>query len=133
MRSLAIRELRTPYRSPWFNPFAERVNGTLRRELTDHVLALIAPHLQSLLREYVERYYNPVRTHMSLDGNASIERVREETPAGEVIATPVIGGLYHTYRRASGTEPSFVGRVRAQTPFNLEHRESGCRYQRRAP
>jgi hypothetical protein len=29
-----IREMRTPYRSPWLNPFVERADGPLRRELT---------------------------------------------------------------------------------------------------
>ena len=51
MRTLAIREMLTPYRSPWCNPFAERVNGTFRRELTDHVIAFNAAHMQRMLRE----------------------------------------------------------------------------------
>jgi transposase InsO family protein len=101
MKAAAIREVRTSYRSPWMNPYSERVNGTLRRELTDHVIAFNAVHLQRLLREYVERYYNPARPHMSLDGNAPLPRTREATPAEDVVATPVVGGLHHTYRRAA--------------------------------
>jgi putative transposase len=38
VKAMAIRELRAPFRSPWCNPFGERVNGTLRRECTDHLL-----------------------------------------------------------------------------------------------
>jgi transposase InsO family protein len=101
MCTLAIREVRTPYRSPWCNPFVERVIGTLRRECTDHVIALGARHLERVLREYVELYYNPSRPHLSLEGNSPIPRTRETTPAQDVIATPVLGGLHHTYRRAA--------------------------------
>ncbi len=37
MKAVEIRELRSTYRSPWLNPYAERVIGTLRRECSDHV------------------------------------------------------------------------------------------------
>ena len=97
---MGIKEVRTVYSSPWMNPYAERVNGTLRRECTDHVIALNARHLERVLREYVERYYNPSRPHMSLDGNSPRPRTREPTPADDVVAEPILGGLHHRYRRA---------------------------------
>ncbi len=101
MKAVAIRELRTSYRSPWQNPYSERANGTLRRECTDHVIALNAQHLERVLRDFVENFYNPARPHLSLDGNSPLPRTRETTPADDVIATPVLGGLHHTYRRAA--------------------------------
>ncbi len=58
-------------------------------------------HLQRGLREYVETFYNLARPHLSLDGNSPLPRTREATPADVVIATPVLGGLHHTYRRAA--------------------------------
>jgi len=55
-------------------------------------------HLLSTLREYVA-YYNECRTHQSLDGNAPIARRIERS--GQVIATPVLGGLHHRYARSA--------------------------------
>lgn len=53
--------------------------------------------LKTLLR-YAE-YYNESRTHQSLDGNAPKPRSVERK--GEIIATPVLGGLHHRYSRAA--------------------------------
>ena len=44
-------------------------------------------------------YYNESRTHSSLDGNSPIARRVEQE--GEVVATPVLGGLHHRYSRAA--------------------------------
>jgi hypothetical protein len=65
------------------------------------VIALNAAHLERLLHDYVAKYCNPARPPMSLDGNAPIPRTREATPVNDVVATPVVGGLHHTYRRAA--------------------------------
>jgi transposase InsO family protein len=101
MKAMVIKEMRTPLRSPWLNPYCERVIGTLRRECSDHILALNERHLQRALRGFVEQYYNPARPHMSLAGNSPRPRTREATPVDDVVATPVLGGLHHTYRRAA--------------------------------
>ena len=81
------------------NPYVERVIGTLRRECTDHALALNEQHLERVLREYVERYYNPSRPHLSLQGNSPLPRTRDPTPAAEIVGEAVLGGLHHRYRR----------------------------------
>ncbi len=39
-QSLGIKEVLTAYRSPWQNPYAERVIGSIRRECLDHVIVL---------------------------------------------------------------------------------------------
>jgi putative transposase len=36
---MGIEEVLTAHRSPWQNPFAERVIGSVRRECLDHVIA----------------------------------------------------------------------------------------------
>ena len=56
-------------RSPWQNPFAERLIGTIRRELLDHVIVLNEGHLRRRLRSYL-RYYHGSRTHLVLEKDA---------------------------------------------------------------
>jgi putative transposase len=100
IRAMGLRELLSGRRSPWQNPFVERVIGTIRRECTDHVIVTGERHLLALLREH-QRYYNSSRCHQSLDGDAPELRTREVTPVEDVIAVPVLGGLHHEYRRAA--------------------------------
>jgi transposase InsO family protein len=87
---------RTAYRSPWQNGTAERLVGSLRRELLDHVVVLSeAP--QRLLQEYVESY-NTERVHTSL-GDAPAGQLVDARPfdrAG-VVGLPRVGGIQHRY------------------------------------
>lgn len=48
-------------------PKVERLIGVLRRELLDHIIPLDERHHERLLWEFVEDYYHPVRTHISLN------------------------------------------------------------------
>ena len=65
VKNLGIKEVVTARRSPWQSPYVERVNGTLRRELLDHVIVMNEQHLRRLLRRFVDEYYHPCRTHLS--------------------------------------------------------------------
>lgn len=102
VRSLGIREIRTPVRSPKANSIAERLVGTLRRECLNHVFVFNERHLQRLLDEFVG-YYNRHRPHRSLDQRPPCPVVPIPTgpPGGAVIADPVLGGLHHVYRKAA--------------------------------
>ena len=62
---------------------------------------MIALSEQRLLRTLIEymAYYNESRTHQSLSGNAPTPRSSEHD--GDIIATPVLGGLHHRYSRAA--------------------------------
>jgi putative transposase len=81
------------------NPYVERMIGTLRRELLDHVIVLNQRHLERLLREFIQDYYHPARPHQGLAG----ETPRPQAPPGkgELISVPVVGGLHHRYYRAA--------------------------------
>ena len=54
---MGIEQVTTSYRSPWQNGYVERVIGSIRRECTDHVIALSESQLRRLLRSYID-YYN---------------------------------------------------------------------------
>lgn len=90
----------TARRSPWQNPYGERVIGTIRRECLDYVIVLNEQHLRRILSSYFA-YYRDARTHLSLDCNSPVPRQIEPPESGEVIAIPQVGGLHHGYRRAA--------------------------------
>ena len=95
---LGITQLRTAPRSPWQNGYVERLVGTFRREVVDHLIVLNELHLLRCVRAYA-RYYNDDRPHMSLDGDAPARRVVEPHGNGKIIALPRLGGLHHRYTR----------------------------------
>jgi len=53
VRWMGMEQVVSAARSPWQNPYVERVIGILRRESTDHVILTGAAHLRRVLREYV--------------------------------------------------------------------------------
>src|SRR5215467_1049734 len=60
-----ITEVITAPRSPWQNPYAERLIGSIRRECLDHVIIFSGRHLRRVLSSYFQ-YYHDTRTHLSL-------------------------------------------------------------------
>jgi len=100
VKSLGIEENKTAYRSPWQNPFVERIIGSVRRECLNHVIVLNKRHMKRILREYFD-YYNNSRAHMSLAGNSPLPREVEPPNRGKVIAIPQAGGLHHRYTRVA--------------------------------
>lgn len=93
---MGIRDRPISPRSPWQNPYAERLIGTFRRDCLDHILIFGAPHLRRVLVVYF-RYYNETRTHLSLDKDAPLGRSIQRR--GAIGAMPVLSGLHHCYSR----------------------------------
>jgi transposase InsO family protein len=98
VKSLGIEEVVTAPRSPWQNPYVERLIGSIRRECLDHVIVMGDAHLKRILSSYLDYYHN-ARTHLSLDSNAPIPRAIESPADGPVVAIPQVGGLHHRYTR----------------------------------
>jgi transposase InsO family protein len=95
---MGITEVITSPSSPWQNPYAERLIGSIRRECLDHAIALGERHLRRLLTAYLA-YYHGARTHLALEKDAPTPR-RVQTPTeGPVVAFPEVGGLHHRYER----------------------------------
>jgi transposase InsO family protein len=99
VKAMGIDEVLIAPRSPWQNPYAERMIGTLRRECLDHVIVLDEWHLRRILREYLDNYYHPSRTHLSLGKDSPIPRPVQPPQMCEVYSFPVLGGLHHRYER----------------------------------
>ena len=98
VQSLGIREVKAAPRSPWQNPYVERLIGTLRRECLDHVVVLNEIHLRRLLRDYLA-YYHRVRTHLSLEKDSPEPRPVERPDQSGIVDRPMVGGLHHCYTR----------------------------------
>jgi transposase InsO family protein len=100
MASLNIEEVVTAPRSPWQNSYVERLIGSVRRELYDHVIVLGERHLHRLLSLYFT-YYHQARPHMGLGHDAPEPRAVEPPERGRVVSEPMVGGLHHRYRRCA--------------------------------
>jgi transposase InsO family protein len=98
VKGMQIREVLTTAHSPWQNPFAERLIGSVRRECLDHVLVLSERHLRHILTRYLV-YYHRARTHLSLDKDAPDVRPVELPEGGRIVEIPEVGGLHHRYVR----------------------------------
>ena len=93
-----IEGVLTAPRSPWQNPFVERVIGSIRRECLDHVIVVNESHLRRVLTSYL-RYYHRSRTHLGLEKDTPDRRPVAETSFAPTIAMPEVGGLHHRYDR----------------------------------
>jgi transposase InsO family protein len=98
IRSLGIDEVITAPRSPWQNPYVERVIGSIRRECLDHVIILNERHLRRILRDYFV-YYHSCRTHLSLNKDPPDSRAVESVEHSNIVALTRVGGLHHRYTR----------------------------------
>ena len=98
VQGMSIVEVLTAPQSPWQNPFAERLIGSIRRECLNHVIVLGGRHLKWILRKYF-RYYLDSRTHLSLDKDAPNSRTIQLQGTGNIVEIPGVGGLHHRYER----------------------------------
>jgi hypothetical protein len=93
-----IEEVLTAYHSPWQNPYVERLNGSIRRECTDHVIVFSENHLRKILRAYFA-YYHEDRTHLGLGKETPMGRPvsNRPSPSSKLAALPRVGGLHHRF------------------------------------
>jgi putative transposase len=68
-RAIGIEEVPTAWRSPWQNPFVERVIGSIRRECLDHMIVWNEGSLRRYLQQFLT-YYLGWRTHLAGQGCA---------------------------------------------------------------
>jgi putative transposase len=99
-RDMGMEEVLTAPRSPWQNPFVERLVGSIRRECLDHVIVWNERSLRRTLHNYFA-YYQRSRTHLALGKDAPEPRAVEPPEQGRVVAIPQVGGLHHRYQRCA--------------------------------
>jgi putative transposase len=98
VKGMGIDEVLTAPQSPWQNPFAERLIGSIRRECLSHVLVINERHLHRILTRYVS-YYHQARTHLALDKDAPDVRPIAFPSAESIVQLPEVDGLHHRYIR----------------------------------
>jgi len=98
VRHTGIEEILIAPKSPWQNPYVERLIGSIRRECLDHVIVLHERHLRRLLTDYF-RYYHYWRTHRALDMDCPRPRPVQRPEVGSIREVPEVGGLHHHYER----------------------------------
>jgi transposase InsO family protein len=109
------RLLRTPFRTPSANAYAERFVRTVRSECLDHIVIMNERHLEAVLRSYV-RHYNLHRPHqgisqkiparddrpqVSVMSAATADHRNHRCFSGRVRRHDRLGGLIHEYERVA--------------------------------
>ena len=110
-RSEGAQILKTPFRTPNANAYAERFVRTIRSECLDHLLIVNARHLERILRSH-SRHYNGHRPHQGISQEIPVPT----SPGSLMAATPGqdlqfharhirrhdrLGGLIHEYELAA--------------------------------
>jgi transposase InsO family protein len=98
IRAMGVTEVITAPRSPWQNPYVERLIGSIRRECLDHIIIFNERHLRRVLSSYFQ-YHHDARTHLSLNKDGPRPRPVQLASAGNIIAFPEVDGLHHRYER----------------------------------
>ncbi len=89
--------VRTPYRAPKANAYAERWVRSVRGECLDHLLIVNEGHLRHVLVGYVA-HYNQARPHRGLGQQTPIPST-PSVACGPVRCRDMLGGLIHEYER----------------------------------
>jgi len=99
LEKMGIKHKKTAVRSPWQNGYAERFVKTSKEEFLDYFIPLNEYHLRIKFEEFID-FYNHNRTHLALNKDTPVSSSILHKPRDgnyKPIATPVLGGLYHTY------------------------------------
>jgi transposase InsO family protein len=98
VKAMGIKQVLSAPRSPWQQPYVERVIGTIRRECLDHVIVFDERSLRYHLQSF-RAYYHQSRTHLGLQKDAPEPRPIQPPTAGRIVSIPQVGGLHHRYER----------------------------------
>src|SRR5271166_5781339 len=97
-KAMGIEEVVIAPRSPWQNPYVERLIGSIRRDCLDHIIVWNERSLYGILHSYFD-YYERSRTHLALAKDTPVPRAVDQPENGRIEAIPKVGGLHHRYQR----------------------------------
>jgi hypothetical protein len=92
LRSSGVPSVKTPAKSPNFNPHAVRFVKTIRYECLNHLVLFGERHLRHVISEFVEHYLGE-RFHQGVDGQLVKERAGFAETAGQTGDQPSVEGL----------------------------------------
>jgi putative transposase len=99
-----LRVIKSAPRAPRMNAHCERVIGSIRREVLDHILITGEAHARQVLKTY-EAHYNRHRPHQARDQLPPEAREHPTTvhdlDARRLLRTRILGGLINEYRHAA--------------------------------
>ncbi|WP_231648042.1 integrase core domain-containing protein [Saccharothrix sp. NRRL B-16348] len=99
-----LRIIKSAPQAPRMNAHCERVIGTIRRELLDHILITGEAHARHVLKTY-EHHYNQHRPHQARDQLPPDARQHpaavHDLDTRRLQRTRVLGGLINEYRHAA--------------------------------
>jgi len=98
IEALGIKEVVTAPRSPWQNPFVERVIGSIKRECLDYVIVLNDPPAENYLFR-ISIIIHRHQTHLSEGKDTPAVRSVQVGGTGKTVAFLQVGGLHHRYER----------------------------------
>ena len=98
LEDAGVEVVRTPYRAPNCNAYAERFVRSIKDECLDRMILFGEPALVRALREFVA-HYHAERNHQGID-NELIER-SPPSSQGSVVCRERLGGLLQFYERAA--------------------------------
>jgi putative transposase len=98
-RDMGMEEVLTAPRSPWQNPFAERLGGSIRRECLDHVIVWNERSLRRTLHNYFASYISMVSYAFSLGQRHPGVQGKGTTKTGTRGSDSTGRGLHHRYQR----------------------------------
>jgi putative transposase len=94
VRHVGIEDVLIAPRSPWQNPYVERLIGSIRRDCLDRVMVLHERPLRRLLTSYFQCYHR-WRTDRALDMNCPVPRPVQQPEVGLIWEVPDVGGWHH--------------------------------------
>lgn len=97
-----VRIIKTPMRAPRANAIAERLIGSIRRELLDPILITNQRHAAAVMREY-EHHYNTHRPHRALGQATPLRPLPHHTTTNihDVRRRDRLSGLLHEYQQVA--------------------------------